>query len=79
MILPVFNSKTLKMDANPTLISFKSEPLNEAYGSQENLAKFLDQGIEMLFYLEEDAFDRKAIQNVAAALRDIAMVLRQSD
>ena len=67
------------MDTDLTSSSFQSEFLNEAYGSQKILAKILDQGIEMLYYLEEDAFDRKEVQNVVAALRDITVVLRQSD
>ena len=67
------------MDTDLHEPSFQSESLNEAYGSQQDLAKYLDQGIEMLFYLQEDAFERKQVQNVVAALRDIAAVLRQSD
>ncbi|MEO1485422.1 MAG: hypothetical protein AAFU57_06735 [Bacteroidota bacterium] len=69
------------MDENGTdkLVNHFPSTIRDAYGSNKNLARILDQGIEMLFYLEEDAFDRKQIQNVAAALRDIAVVLRQSD
>ncbi|MEM8765591.1 MAG: hypothetical protein AAGD88_17380 [Bacteroidota bacterium] len=67
------------MDTDLPQSSFQSKSLNEAYGSQKNLAKILDQSIEMLFYLEEDAFERKEVQNVVAALRDIAVVLRQTD
>lgn len=48
------------------------------YGSPEELAKVLDLGVEMLFYLEEDAFDRKEVQQVVAALRGIVVGLRDN-
>ncbi|MEM6892762.1 MAG: hypothetical protein AAF554_03660 [Bacteroidota bacterium] len=69
------------MNENDTdkLVSHFPITIRDAYGSNKNLAKILDQGIEMLFYLEEDAFDRKEVQNMVAALRDIAVVLRQTD
>ncbi len=38
---------------------YLSELINDSYGSPEKLAKFLDLGIEMLFYLEEDTFREK--------------------
>ena len=51
--------------------------IDDVYGSQEVLAKILDLGIEMLFYLEEDTFERKEVQQVVSALRGIAHLLRQ--
>ena len=69
------------MNENGTdkLVNNFPSKIRDAYGSNKNLAKILDQGIEMLFYLEEDAFERKQVQNVVAALRDVAVVLRQSE
>lgn len=49
----------------------------ETYGSREVLANQLDKGIEMLFYIEEDTFERKEIQDIVAALRGIIVLLRQ--
>ncbi|MCL6274505.1 hypothetical protein M3P19_10815 [Muricauda sp. 2012CJ35-5] len=49
---------------------------DDAYGSPEELAKILDLGVEMLFYLEEDSFDRKEIQSVVSALRGVILELR---
>ena len=56
---------------------YLSELINDSYGSPEKLAKFLDLGIEMLFYLEEDTFDRKDIQSVVSAIRGITNALRE--
>ncbi len=50
--------------------------IEESYGTPEELAKVLDLGIEMLFYVDEGTFSRADIQNVAAALRSICGVLR---
>ena len=53
------------------------ELIDNTYGSPEELAKILDLGIEMLFYIEEDVFERKDVQNVVSALRGIVLNLRQ--
>lgn len=53
------------------------ELMDNVYGSPEGLAKNLDLAIEMLFYLEEDTFERRDVQNVVSALRDIIYVLRE--
>lgn len=53
-----------------------SEWIMNTYGTPEELAKILDYGIEMLFYLEEDAFDRKEVQQVVAAIRGLVVELR---
>ena len=50
--------------------------INDAYGTPEALAQQLDLTVEMLFYLEENAFTKKEVQNVVAALRDLVGVLR---
>ncbi|MEX0313664.1 MAG: hypothetical protein AB3N18_05765 [Allomuricauda sp.] len=53
------------------------ERLADSYGSPEELATILDLGIEMLFYVEENTFDRRKVQNVVSALKDIIGLLRQ--
>lgn len=50
--------------------------IEDTYGSPEELAKVLDLGVEMLFYLEPDTFDRKEVQQVVAAMRGIVVGLR---
>lgn len=56
-----------------------SKLIADSYGSPEGLAKHLDLGIEMLFYIEEDTFDRKDIRSVVSAIRGIVNVLRQPE
>ncbi|MEC7262920.1 MAG: hypothetical protein VXW38_04205 [Bacteroidota bacterium] len=51
--------------------------IEDTYGTPEELAKVLDYGIEMLFYLEENTFDRKEVQQVVAALRGLVTGLRK--
>ncbi|MEO1485941.1 MAG: hypothetical protein AAFU57_09345 [Bacteroidota bacterium] len=53
--------------------------IEDAYGSTEDLAKILDLGIEMLFYLEENTFARREVQEVVSALRIMISVLRSKD
>ncbi|MGW9687188.1 hypothetical protein [Flagellimonas sp. 2504JD1-5] len=52
------------------------EWVKEGYGSSEEFAKILDQGIEMLFYIEDDVFTKREIQGVVAALRGIIDAIR---
>ncbi|WP_420320168.1 hypothetical protein [Flagellimonas sp.] len=52
------------------------EWVKEGYGSPEEFAKILDQGIEMLFYLEDDVFTKREIQEVVTALRRIIDFIR---
>ncbi|MEO1487563.1 MAG: hypothetical protein AAFU57_17640 [Bacteroidota bacterium] len=42
--------------------------LKEGYGASPNFANILDQGIEMLFYLEPDVFTQREVQSVVTAL-----------
>ena len=51
--------------------------LQDTYGSPEALAQQLDLTVEMLFYLEDNAFTKREVQNVVAALRDLVGVLRE--
>jgi len=53
--------------------------IEDGYGAPEELAKVLDLALEMLFYLEEDTFDRKEVQQVVAALREILVGLRNTN
>ncbi len=53
--------------------------IEDTYGTPEELAKILDYGIEMLFYLEEGSFEQKEVQNVVAALRGIVVGLREQN
>ncbi|MEO0901089.1 MAG: hypothetical protein AAFY00_03405 [Bacteroidota bacterium] len=51
--------------------------MRDSYGSPEELSLILDACIEMLFYLEEGIFDRREVQNVVSALKDIVILLKQ--
>ncbi len=53
------------------------EWIKEGYGTPEEFAKILDQGIEMLFYLEDDVFAKREIQEVVTSLRGIINALRR--
>ena len=53
--------------------------IDDTYGSPEELAEYLDLGIEMLFYLEEDTFEKRDVQAVVSALRGIICVLRNKE
>ena len=54
-----------------------SELITDTYGTTEGLIKHLDLAIEMLFYIEEDSFERADIQNVVAAIKGVIGVLRE--
>lgn len=58
-------------------IDFLSELIDDIYGTPEELAEYLDLAVEMLFYLEEETFERKDIQNVVGAIRGITNALRE--
>ncbi|UOY08304.1 hypothetical protein L0P88_07050 [Muricauda sp. SCSIO 64092] len=65
--------------SNEIQINCFTQLIEDTYGSSEKLANHLDKGIEMLFYVEKDTFERKEIQDVVAALREIVVVLRKTD
>lgn len=54
------------------------EFIKDGYGSPEALAKILDLGVVMLFYLEEDTFSRREVQSVVEALKGIGEWLRET-
>ncbi|GAA3642272.1 hypothetical protein [Flavivirga jejuensis] len=56
---------------------FLSELIDSSCISSEELAECLDMGIEMLFFIEEDTFDRKDIQNVIFVIRRVINALRK--
>ncbi len=45
----------------------------DGYGSPEKLAQILELGIFMLFFLEEDTFSRREVQDVVEAIRGIML------
>jgi len=47
------------------------EFIKDTYGSAEGLIDHLHLAIEMLFYLEDDTFDKREIQSVVSALKGI--------
>ncbi len=53
-----------------------SKLVDDCFLSPEEFAECLDKGVEMLFYIEEDTFDRKDIQNVVFALKRISDSLK---
>lgn len=59
-----------------TQIEKLTEWIQDTYGSPAQLCEHLNMAVEMLFYLEEDAFDRKDIQNVVVALRGLGRLLK---
>ncbi|AWX43778.1 hypothetical protein HME9304_00769 [Flagellimonas maritima] len=50
--------------------------IEDTYGIPEELAKVLDYGIEMLFYLKPDSFEPKEVQEVVSAMRGLIIGLR---
>lgn len=56
-----------------------AELIEESYGTPEALAQQLDLAVEMLFYLEEDVFTKREVQNVVASLRGVVGVLRNKN
>ncbi len=50
--------------------------IEDTYGSPEELAKVLDYGIEMLFYLEPDSFEPKEVREVVSAMRGLIIGLK---
>lgn len=51
--------------------------IEDSYGSPEKLAQILELGIFMMFFLEEDTFSRREVQDVVEALQGIVVGLRR--
>ncbi|MEM9075629.1 MAG: hypothetical protein AAGC43_01265 [Bacteroidota bacterium] len=62
---------------NKNQINRLNDLIEDTYGTPEALAQQLDITVEMLFYLEDNAFTKREVQNVVAALRDVVGVLRR--
>ena len=63
--------------SNQSQIDFL-EQVQDSYGSTQELANVLDMGVEMLFYLEENAFSQREVQNVVSAMRVFTKALREN-
>ena len=50
--------------------------ITDTFGTPAILAEYLDLAVEMLFYLEKDAFEQIEVQDVVTALRGMRRVLR---
>ncbi|MFC4220878.1 hypothetical protein [Flagellimonas marina] len=60
---------------NETQIAQLQAWITDTYGTTEALAHYLDLAVEMLFYLEKDAFEQIEVQDVVTALKGIKRVL----
>ena len=60
---------------NETQITQLQEWITDTYGTPETLAHYLDLAVEMLFYLEKDAFEQIEMQDVVTALKGLKRVL----
>lgn len=60
---------------NETQIKQLQDWIMDTYGTPEALVHYLDLAVEMLFYLERDAFEQIEVQDVVTALKGIKRVL----
>jgi len=78
--LAIYDMHPLPKNAFLAPIMEKDETFKEwvedGYGSPEKLAQILELGIFMLFFLEEDTFSRREVQDVVEALKGIVLLLR---
>lgn len=61
---------------NETQILKLKDWIIDTYGTPEALAHYLDLAVEMLFYLEKDAFEQIEVQDVVTALKGVKRILR---
>nr|WP_299385051.1 hypothetical protein [Allomuricauda sp.] len=66
----------MKLSDKINLTEALTELIEDGYGGPAEFAKVLDLGIEMLFYVEQEAFTQREVQQVVSALRGIIGVLR---
>ncbi|TMU50998.1 hypothetical protein [Flagellimonas algicola] len=66
----------MKLTDKIQMVEELTELVIEGYGSPEEFAKVLNFGVEMLFYVEEEAFTQQEIQQVVSAIRGVIGVLR---
>lgn len=67
---------TMRISDKINLTEELTELIEDGYGGPADFAKVLDLGIEMLFYVEQEAFTQREVQQVVSALRGIIGVLR---
>lgn len=60
---------------NETQITQLNEWITDTYGTSGELAHYLDLAVEMLFYVEQDAFEQRELQGVVAVLFGLRRVL----
>ncbi|WP_418497560.1 hypothetical protein [Flagellimonas sp.] len=48
----------------------------DTFGTKQVLAEYLDLAVEMLFYVEQDTFEQRELQDVVTVLRGLKQVLR---
>lgn len=53
-----------------------NEMVKDGYGGPAEFTKVLDLGIEMLFYVEQEVFTQREVQQQVSALRGVIGVLR---
>ena len=59
----------------PEMIDILNREIEDGYGSPLNLAIELDKVVEMLFYVDEETFDRLKIQRAVGAINTVKNVL----
>ncbi|MDC6385195.1 hypothetical protein D2V93_03835 [Flagellimonas taeanensis] len=53
-----------------------NEWIVDTFGTTEVLVEYLDLAVEMLFYVEQDTFEQRELQDVVTVLRELKRVLR---
>lgn len=49
--------------------------IKDCYGTPEVLGHYLDLAVEMLFYVEQGAFEQQELQDVVTVLRELKRLL----
>ncbi|WP_318343689.1 hypothetical protein [Flagellimonas baculiformis] len=66
----------LALMLNETQITQLNEWITDTYGTFGELAHYLDLAVEMLFYVEQDLFGQRELQEVITVLYGLRRVLR---
>lgn len=53
-----------------------NEWITDTFGTTEVLVEYLDLAVEMLFYVEQDTFGQRELQDVVTVLRGLKRVLK---
>jgi len=51
-----------------------NEWIVDTFGTTEVLVEYLDLAVEMLFYVEQDTFEQRELQDVVTVLRELKRV-----